>query len=211
MSRRTASLRVVRPPEPVVLSGSGVRLEPLTADHAGDLVVAAQDDEVWRWLPVPRPRTADDVRAIVTGHSGDLAFAVVVDGRAQGSTAYLDVDLGVGGIEIGWTWYARALWATAVNPACKLLLLEHAFEGLGAERVTLKTDRLNTRSQAAIRKLGAQYDGTLRHARRRPDGSVRDTAYFSILVAEWPVVRDGLRARLATAGQQGLAGPGRSG
>ena len=192
-------MRVVRPPEPVVLSGSGVRLEPLGAEHADDLAVAAQDDDVWRWLPVTRPRTADDVRALVAGHSGDLAFAVVVDGRAQGSTAYLDVDLEVGGLEIGWTWYAKALWATSVNPACKLLLLEHAFEDLGAERVTLKTDRLNARSQAAIRKLGAQYDGTLRHARRRPDGSVRDTAYFSILAAEWPGVRDGLRARLAAA------------
>ena len=202
----------MRPPEPVVLSGSGVRLEPLTADHAEDLAVAAKDDDVWRWLPVTRPRTADDVRALVAGHTGHLAFAVVVDGHAQGSTAYLDLDLDVGGIEIGWTWYAKALWASAVNPACKLLLLEHAFEVLGAERVTLKTDRLNTRSQAAIRKLGAQYDGTLRHARRRPDGSVRDTAYFSILVAEWPDVRDGLRARLAAAGQQGLAsGTGRSG
>jgi RimJ/RimL family protein N-acetyltransferase len=193
----------VREPEPVVLSGWGVRLEPLSTDHADDLADAAQDDEVWRWLPVVPPRTADDVRAIVRSHPGRPAFAVVVDGRAQGSTAYLDVDLAVGGLEIGWTWYARPLWGTSVTPACKLLLLEHAFDALGAERVTLKTDRLNTRSQAAIRKLGAQYDGTLRHARRRPDGSVRDTAYFSILVAEWPGVRDGLRARLA--GQQGVA------
>lgn len=196
-----ARLRGVRPPQPVLLSGWGVRLEPLTAAHADDLAVAAQDEEVWRWLPVPRPRTVDDLRALVAGHSGDQAFAVVVDGRAQGSTAYLDVDLDVGGIEIGWTWYARALWASGVNPACKLLLLEHAFEQLGAERVTLKTDRLNTRSQAAIRKLGARYDGTLRHARRRPDGSVRDTAYFSILAAEWPQVQAGLRARLAAAGE----------
>ncbi len=192
----TANLRAVRPPEPVVLSGHGVRLEPLTIAHADDLVLAAQDDDVWRWLPVPRPRTTDDMRAIVTAHPADLAFAVVVDGRARGSSSYLDVDLSVGGLEIGWTWYARDLWATQINPTCKLLLLAHAFDQLGAERVTLKTDRLNARSQSAIHRLGAQYDGTLRHARRRPDGSVRDTAYFSILTAEWPDVRDGLLARL---------------
>lgn len=202
----------MRPPEPVVLSGSGVRLEPLVAEHAEDLAVAARHDDVWRWLPVARPRTPDDVRAMVVAHSGDLPFAVVVDGRAQGSTAYLDVDLDVGGLEIGWTWYARPLWGTSVNPACKLLLLRHAFEVLGAERVTLKTDRLNVRSQAAIRRLGARYDGTLRHHRRRPDGSVRDTALFSVLAAEWPGVRTGLQERLATAGQQEVApGTGRSG
>ncbi len=136
------------------------------------------------------------MRRLVASPVADLAFAVVVDGRAQGSTSYLDVDLSVGGVEIGWTWYARPLWATTVNPACKLLLLTHAFEVLGAERVTLKTDGLNTRSQSAIRRLGATYDGTLRHHRRRPDGSVRDTAYFSILRSEWPGVREGLLARL---------------
>jgi RimJ/RimL family protein N-acetyltransferase len=186
----------VRTPEPVVLAGQGVRLEPLTPAHAPDLLEAAQDDDVWRWLPARRPSTVADVEQLVSGHPGDLAFAVVVDGRAQGSTSYLDVDPSVGGVEIGWTWYARPLWATTVNPACKLLLLEHAFEALDAQRVTLKTDGLNTRSQAAIRKLGAQYDGTLRHNRLRPDGSVRDTAFFSILRAEWPGVRAGLQARV---------------
>ena len=89
------------------------------------------------------------------------------------------------------------LWATAVNPACTLLLLAHAFDALGAQRVTLKTDGRNARSQSAIRRLGAHYDGTLRHARLGPDGTVRDTAYFSILAAQSPAVRDGLEARLA--------------
>ena len=186
----------MRAPEPVVLEGYGVRLEPLSMDHVPDLLVAGADDDVWRWLPAQRPQSATDLRRLVESHPADLAFAVVVAGRAQGSTSYLDVDLSVGGIEIGWTWYAKHLWATTVNPACKLLLLAHAFDELGAERVTLKTDGLNTRSQAAIRKLGASYDGTLRHNRRRPDGSVRDTAYFSILAAEWPQVRAGLLARV---------------
>ena len=188
--------RRVRTPAPVVLSGSGVRLEPLTESHAADLLVAASDDEVWRWLPAARPRSEDDMRELIRTHRGDLAWAVVVDGRAQGSTSYLDVDLSVDGLEIGWTWYARSLWGTHVNRACKLLLLAHAFDDLRAQRVTLKTDGLNTRSQSAIRRLGAQYDGTLRHNRRRPDGSVRDTAHFSILASEWPGVREALQARL---------------
>lgn len=186
----------MRTPTPIVLTGHGVRLEPLTEAHAPELLAAAADDAVWRWLPASRPRTADELRELIRTHRGDLAWAVVVDGRAQGSTSYLDVDLTVGGLEIGWTWYARSLWATHVNPASKLLLLAHAFDDLEAERVTLKTDGLNTRSQGAIRRLGATYDGTLRHNRLRADGSVRDTAYFSILASEWPEVREGLQGRL---------------
>ena len=186
----------MRTPEPVVLTRGRVRLEPWEPRHDADLFTAAQDDAVWTWLSAPRPRTPADLTSLRTSHPG-LPWTVVVDGRAQGSTSYLDVDPAVGGLEIGWTWYARGLWATDVNPTCKLLLLGHAFDDLGAERVTLKTDALNTRSRAAIARLGCAYDGTLRHHRRRPDGSVRDTAYFSLLAAEWPPARDRLLARLA--------------
>lgn len=184
----------MRTPEPVVLEGHGVRLEPLGPEHVDDLLVAATDASIWVWTG-SQPRSVEDVLGW-RAQPGRHAYAVVADGRAQGSTSYGDVDLDVQGLEVGWTWYAPALWGTQVNPACKLLLLEHAFDALDAQRVTLKTDGLNTRSQAAIRKLGAQYDGTLRHNRLRPDGSVRDTAFFSILAAEWPTVRDGLLARL---------------
>jgi RimJ/RimL family protein N-acetyltransferase len=126
-----------------------------------------------------------------------LPFVVVKADEVIGTTSYGDIDVQVGGLEIGWTWYTPSVWATAVNPECKLLLLTHAFDELGAERVYLKTDRLNVRSQAAIRKLGGRYDGTLRHHRRRGDGTVRDSVYFSILAAEWPEVRRGLQERLA--------------
>ena len=190
----------MRPPQPVVLEGHGVRLEPLAHAHVPDLAVAAQDERVWRWLPAAAPRTEADVAALVDEAAADparVAWAVVHEGRAVGSTSYLDVDVPLGGLEVGWTWYSPAVWATRVNPACKRLLLGHAFDDLGAERVLLKTDALNTRSRAAIGRLGAAYDGTLRHHRRRPDGTVRDTAYFSVLAAEWPAVRDGLDARLA--------------
>jgi len=185
----------VKAPQPIAFTRGRVRLEPLAAEHDVDLLEAAQDDDVWRWLTT-RPTTLEEMAQLRQTHPG-LAWAVVVDGRAAGGTSYLDVDLDVGGLEIGWTWYRKDLWASDVNPTCKLLLLSHAFADLGAERVTLKTDALNTRSQAAIRKLGCAYDGTLRHQRRRPDGSVRDAAYFSLLAAEWPPARDRLRARLA--------------
>ena len=191
--------RRVRTPEPVVLSGFGVRLEPLGHDHVDDLLEAASYDEIWPWLRYPRPRSRADMAQQVADALDDpdrVPFAVVVDGRARGSTSLLDIDLSVEGVEIGWTWYTPALWATTVNPACKLLLLQHCFDDLGAARVFLKTDGRNSRSQAAIRKLGAAYDGTLRHHRLRSDGSVRDSAYFSILATEWPAVRQGLLTRL---------------
>lgn len=190
----------MRPPLPVVLEGPHARLEPLSLSHVDDLLAAASDEAIWRWMPVIPPRTTDDVVAMVQSAQADparLAWAVVVDGRAQGSTSYLDIDIDLGGVEIGWTWYSPAVWASRVNPQCKLLLLQHAFDELGTSRVTLKTDALNARSRAAIGKLGAAYDGTLRHHRLRPDGSVRDTSYFSVLAEEWPQVREGLQARLS--------------
>ena len=186
-------------PESTVLAHGRVRLEPLAPGHAPSLFATCADPAVWRWLAVPLPTSVADLEALVAGALADpsrLAWAVVVDGAAVGSTSYLDVDLSVGGLEVGWTWYSPSVWASSVNPTCKLLLLGQAFDELGADRVTLKTDALNARSRGAILRLGASYDGTLRHHRLRQDGSVRDTAYYSVLAAEWPSVRDGLRARL---------------
>jgi RimJ/RimL family protein N-acetyltransferase len=181
-------------PQPVTLSLGRVVLEPWEPRHDADLLGAASP-EVFRWLPRLSPTTLEEVGSLRTEHPG-LPWAVVVDGVAAGSTSYLDADTDLGGLEIGWTWYGEAYWATDVNPTCKLLLLGHAFEDLGVQRVYLKTDGLNTRSQAAIRKLGCQYDGTLRHHRLRGDGTVRDSAYFSLLAAEWPAAKQRLLARL---------------
>ncbi len=185
----------MRIPEPILLSHGRVRLEPWESHHDADLLEAAQGEDVWRWLSVPRPASLEQIRHLRERHVG-LPWAVVVDGHAAGSTSYLDVDLDVQGLEIGWTWYRQDLWSSDVNPTCKLLLLGHAFEHLGAQRVTLKTDSRNERSQAAIRKLGCTYDGTLRHHRLRADGSVRDSAYFSMLTAEWPPAKRVLEGRV---------------
>src|SRR4051812_7638285 len=187
-------------PQPTTLAGAHVILSPLSEEHVPDLFEAGQYDEIWAWLPWARPRTPGEMGR--RGGDGPapthrLAFAVIKDGHAVGTTSYLDIDLTVGGLEIGGTWYTPAAWAGPVNPECKLLLLSHAFETLGAQRVLFKTDALNARSRAAIAKLGATYDGTLRHHRLRNDGTVRDSAYFSILLSEWPAVRAGLVARLS--------------
>ena len=184
------------PPQRVTLSRGRVALEPWEPRHDAGVLAAAQDDDVWRWLPTPCPGSLEEIAEERTARPDWLRWAVVVDDVPSGSTSYLDVDPDVEGLEIGGTWYRKDLWATDVNPTCKLLLMTYAFEDLGAQRVTLKTDGFNTRSQAAIKKLGCRYDGTLRHNRVRADGSVRDTAYFSLLAAEWPVAKAGLVARL---------------
>ncbi|MEU8248119.1 GNAT family protein [Nonomuraea sp. NPDC048916] len=182
-------------PSPVVLENDTVRLEPLTTTHIPDLFAAGGGDaEVWRWMPVAAPRTEEELARIARTLIEDdrhIPFAVIPKetGRAAGWTTYGDVPGFDESIEIGWTWYGRAFWRTAVNTGCKLLLIDHAFDKLGFNRVMLKTDVLNLRSQEAIRRIGGLHEGTLRRQRRRPDGSWRDTVYFGILQEEWPAHR----------------------
>ncbi|WUS97855.1 GNAT family N-acetyltransferase [Streptomyces sp. NBC_00708] len=189
-------------PLPVTLTGRHVRVEPLAPAHLDDLFAAGgNDDDVWRWLGTPTPRTPQELEAELTALLADpsyLPFAVVdlASGRAVGWTTYMDVDVKNERLEIGWTWYGRAYWRTAVNTETKLLLLTHAFEELGMGRVQLKTDHLNERSQEAIARLGARREGVLRRHRRRPDGSWRDTVYFSLLAQEWPEAKGRLEARI---------------
>jgi RimJ/RimL family protein N-acetyltransferase len=120
-------------------------------------------------------------------------------GRAVGTSSYLDAQPEHRGVEIGFTWIAPAHRGTSVNPESKLLMLSHAFDEKGAERVQLKCDARNTQSQAAIARLGAVREGVLRKHRVLPDGFVRDTVMFSITRAEWPGVREGLGARIRRA------------
>lgn len=129
---------------------------------------------------------------------GSIAFAIVpvATGAAAGSTRYLDIDRSHRTLEIGWTWIGPAWQRTAVNTECKLLLLAHAFDDLGAHRVTLKTDGRNERSQRAIERIGATREGVLRRHRVCWDGYVRDTVYFGVTDLDWPRVREGLVARL---------------
>jgi N-acetyltransferase len=177
-------------PVPTTLTGRHVRLEPLTLDHVPELFAAGgNDEEVWRWLPAPTPRTEDDLRAVaatlLAAAPQQIAFTVVSlgTGRPVGWTTYHEISEQDERLEIGWTWYARSVWRTAVNTESKLLL-------------QWKTDHLNQRSQDAIARLGAQREGIHRRHRRRPDGSWRSSVYFSMLADEWPPAKDRLTARL---------------
>lgn len=190
---------------PVTLELHGLRLEPLGAHHADGLRAAAADGALWqlRVTSVPEPEQVDAyIFQAIAQRPARLAFAVVDCASATllGTTSYHDIVPEIGRLEIGYTWYARRWQRTHVNTTCKLLLLTHAFETLGAALVGLRTDNYNYASQAAIERLGARKDGVLRHHARRRDGTVRDTVMYSIAAGEWPEVRAHLRDRLARHG-----------
>lgn len=185
---------------PVVLEGRVVQLEPLTLDHAGALMEIA-DPDIFEYIPTP-PRWDIEgfrqyiQRLISTPDMRPFATILRETGQPIGVTTYMDIRPAHWGLEIGSTWIGRPWQGTQVNPECKYLLLRHAFEQLHAVRVQLKTDGRNLHSQAAISKLGAKREGTLRKHIFMYDGYIRDTVMFSIIAEEWPLVRAGLEARL---------------
>jgi len=149
-----------------------------------------------------RPESHDDVEHTILNATtqGRWMWIVELDGRVVGTTSFLEVSPADARLEIGFTVYAPEVWVTRVtpspvNPTCKLLLMEWAFDH-GYGRVQLKTDIRNVRSQQAIARLGAAYEGVLRRYQRRQDGSIRDTVLFSVAAEDWPRVRAGLQARL---------------
>src|SRR3954447_9731959 len=131
------------------------------------------------------------------GEEGPFAVRAGVAGPVVGTTRYMSLAPEHRRLEIGWTWYAPAVWGTGVNVECKLLLLGHAFERLGCRRVELKTDARNERSRAAIAALGAQFEGVFRKHMALRGGGARDSAYYAIVDDEWPAVRARLEGRLA--------------
>ena len=192
-------------PKPVVLEGKLVRLEPLALSHAADLFAASQMPEIWKWMPIAMFASVAEVeawiKAALAGQAGgtDIPFATVQrsDGRAVGSTRYLDIRPPHRALEIGWTWLTRSVQRTGINTEAKYLMLRHAFEQHGARRVQLKTDELNQQSRRAIMRLGAFFEGILRNYQTRShDGYVRNTAMFSITDTEWPGVKARLEAML---------------
>ncbi|HEY4394010.1 MAG TPA: GNAT family protein [Polyangia bacterium] len=191
---------------PVTLEGTRVRLEPLAQSHQPALVEIGLDEELWRWTASKPVRTADDMTAYIAlalaeGDAGRaLPFATVdrATGRAVGSTRYAAIEPRHRRLEIGWTWLGSAWQRTAANTEAKYLMLRHAFETLGCVRVELKTDALNGRSRAAIRRIGAREEGTLRQHMITPSGRIRDTVYYSVLATEWPKVKAELERRLQT-------------
>jgi RimJ/RimL family protein N-acetyltransferase len=186
--------------DPVTLAFNGVRLEPLTANHANGLRAAADDGQIWtlRVTWVPEPEQVDEYIATALAAPNRLAFAVIdaASGLVLGTTSYHDIAFDIDRVEIGYTWYAKSRQRSGVNTSCKLMLLAHAFNTLGCEVVGLRTDNLNVASQAAIERLGAHKDGVIRHHGARRDGSVRDTVIYSILRGEWAGIESCLHERL---------------
>ncbi|PZF99430.1 bifunctional pyridoxamine 5'-phosphate oxidase family protein/GNAT family N-acetyltransferase [Micromonospora deserti] len=201
-----AYLRPDRSPwhEPAVLRGGHVLLEPLDLAHADELYAATAEEEVWRYLTRPLPADSAAMRNVVEGalaerHRGERVPWVqrcAVTGAVVGTTSYYEVDPERRSVAIGHTFLGRPWWRTAINTEAKLLLLNRAFEELGAVRVVWHTDIRNERSQRAIERLGATREGVLRMHRRRPDGSWRDTVQYAMTVDEWPKAQVGLRERL---------------
>jgi RimJ/RimL family protein N-acetyltransferase len=194
----------MRKPEPVTLQTPLVRLEPMAAGHAAELEAAARDGELWalRVTSVPAP---GDMPAYIgaalkgqeDGHMLPFVVRDIASGALIGSTRYHDIVPALDRLEIGYTWYGKSWQRSHVNTTCKLLLLAHAFEALGARLVGWRTDNFNFASQQAIERLGARKDGVLRHHALRRDGTVRDTVMYSLAAGEWPETRAHLRYLLA--------------
>ena len=194
----------MKAPEPIVLEGHGLRLEPIEEAHR-DGIRTATDVDLDAFTvsgPGSMPGGADawtDQALAERAAGGRLPFTVLQDGVVVGSSSYLDLALGDDRIEIGHTWYGGPWQGTRVNPAAKLLLLSYAFDELGCQRMTLKCDARNARSRRAILGVGAQFEGVLRYWGRRMEQPelLRDAAIFSILDHEWPAVRALLERRLS--------------
>lgn len=188
------------------LVGDLVRLDRFVASDIDPLYAALDDDRVYAagfgGGPAGRPSDAEQMlerwTKLTTAYVVRLAqdSELGAEGTVVGTTSLGDVDLANERVHLGWTGYAPAVWGTAVNPSCKFLMLQHAFEDCGFNRVKIQTSLVNTRSQAAIAKLGATREGVLRRHIKQPDGTWRDTVVFSILADEWPDVRKGLLARI---------------
>ncbi|HRC38870.1 MAG: GNAT family N-acetyltransferase [Rubrivivax sp.] len=190
-------------PAPVELRGSHAVLRPLAIEHETGLCEAARDGELWRlWytsVPSPEGMAAEIRRRLALQAVGSMLPFTVFDatGRIAGMTTYMHIDAANRRLEIGSTWTRASAQRTPLNTQCKRLLLGHAFEALDCIAVEFRTHRLNTQSRRAIERLGAQLDGVLRAHLRTADGSLRDTAVYSITAAEWPAVRSHLDWQLA--------------
>jgi N-acetyltransferase len=184
-------------PVPVALDGPRVRLEPLDlARHWEGLRDIGLDPALWRWTAAIITNEAELRRYLETALAEQragraLPFATIdrASGRVAGCTRFAAIEPAHGRVEIGWTWLGREFQRTHVNTGSKYLMLRHAFESWGCQRVELKTHVLNERSRAAMRRIGCVEEGVLRKHMRNERGESRDTVYYSIIDDEWPAVQ----------------------
>jgi N-acetyltransferase len=195
-------------PDGRALVGRSVRLDPAQDADGEGLFAALDHDEVWSsgYMNGRRPKSAGAWRQWIEQALNEDRVMYVVrlvegddprNGRIVGTTSLGDLDLANEKVHLGWTGYAPDVWGGSVNPECKLLLLWHAFEHCKLGRVKLRTDLINTRSQAAIAKLGATREGIARRHIKRADGSWRSSVIYSVIIDDWPAVKAGLEARIA--------------
>jgi RimJ/RimL family protein N-acetyltransferase len=196
--RRMDRRRMAYPIETMhpTLEGPNLRLEPLTLAHLPALEDIAFDDRIWRYMRIWVSTPADLRRWLEAAVQRETTFAWAIilkrENRVIGSTSFLDLDTANQTVEIGNTWLSPAHQAAGINPEAKLLQLDYAFDTLQMNRIAFKTHHENLQSQAALRKLGATYEGTFRNHYLMPDGSYRHSVWFSIIREEWP----GLRPRI---------------
>jgi len=196
---------------PVTLEGAQVRLEPLSISHLEPLCQIGLDPALWEKAITPLLTEKDMRKYIHTAlewhvQGTALPFAVIdkLSSTVVGSTRYANIDQSNRRLEIGWTWIAKPWQRTHINTEAKFLLLRHAFEQLGCIRVEFKTDSLNTQSRAALLRIGAKEEGTLRNHMIIQNGRIRHSVYFSIIDSEWSNVKQRLSELLA--GGQGSSG-----
>lgn len=189
---------------PVLLEGAHVRLEPLAPAHAAPLADATLGHDLFAHFPYVLSTREDVERwvdemlgAQAAGSSVTFATLDRASGRVAGSTSFLAIERAHRRAEIGSTWIAPPWQRTALNTEAKYLMLRHAFEEAGANRIEFKTDFRNARSRAALRRIGAREEGTFRNHMVMPDGRLRDSVYFSVIAEEWPDVKAALEAKLA--------------
>ena len=191
-------------PKPTTLSLHNVRLEPLSKDHLDDLIVAVKDGRLYNhwYTSIPEPKDMDaeiNRRLDLQNKKSMLPFAVISmrNNKAVGMTTYMNIDRDNKRVEIGSTWYAKSVQRTSLNTECKLMLLEHAFERLGCICVEFRTHFMNYQSRRGIERLGAKLDGILRSNAIQKNGTIRDTAVYSIIKDEWSAVRANLTYQIS--------------
>ncbi|NKC15209.1 MAG: GNAT family N-acetyltransferase [Gammaproteobacteria bacterium] len=189
--------------QPKTLTGQYVRLEPLTEAHHDGLCKAIADGKLWKLFVTLVPRLEDVSgfirQAVNEQESGlSLVFATmdIATSKVVGSTRFMKADFTHKRLEVGHTFIAKSHQRSRINTEAKLLMLKHAFEVLGMNRVELLTDYLNQSSRRAILRLGAKEEGTLRNHMIMPDGRVRDSVLYSIIANEWPGVKTNLENKL---------------
>jgi RimJ/RimL family protein N-acetyltransferase len=186
-----------------VLAGKHLRLEPVSKKHMDALWGTAKYPEIWKWMPQAFLYKKGLVRMFqglpkLSASGTRFPFAIFdkSSGQCAGSSSYLNMDRANRRLEIGYTWLSPHWQRTHVNTEAKYLLLRHAFEEMGCVRVEFKTDALNKPSRAALKRIGAIEEGTLRKHMVVQDGRIRDSVYFSILDAEWPEIKLNLEEKM---------------